>query len=1266
MPDGDSYYFHIKAVDGALNWNKTAYNFGPLMIDTVAPTNTSILINNDQAYTNSKIATLNIAGNDARSGMGSMAFSNDGTIWPTLADWETWTSPRNNWDLTDINRGGNDNDGVKTVYMKSKDKAGNLAPNTVSDTIFLDRKLPVNLNIKINDGADYTNSASVTLALTATDPDPASGLFQMRFSNDGTTWSAWESWNTARNAWSLTAGAGGTDTDGKKVVYFEVMDKAGNIGGPVSDDIYMDRSAPSGLTITINGGEAYTNVTDVKLNVTAQDAVPGSGLDKMQFSNDDSTFSSWEDYTSIKNPWSLTLGAGGKDQDGLKPVYFQAKDKVSNIGGPAKNVIFLDRVSPTNLKISINNGATLTNKVGVSLNMSATDPDPGSGLDVMKIQEVGSPWSDWMPWQSPYSFTVSNGDGSKTVCFMVRDKAKNQAGPACDSIVLDTTPPTISNIKVIAITDISAIVTWSTDSPADGTVDYGTTTAYPSQQKDATMDTTHGITLTGLTPTTTYHFRVASTDEVGNGPTVSGDNTFTTTATPDRTPPIITNLRVDGITDVYALVLWETNEPADSYVHYGITPDCPLIAGANEDVRDHSISLTGLLPDTNYYVIVQSTDPSGNGPVNATTQFRTGKTPDTTPPVITNVQVGQLSDKIAVITWSTDEIANSVVEYGETGSYGKVVTDAGFVKDHIMTLSGLSPATKYFFIVRSTDPSGNGPTTSAQYYFQTAIMPDTTPPAITNVRASGITNTMAIISWSTDELADSSVQYGTSTAYGQKADDITFGMAHELTLVGLKPATTYHFKVLSKDMAGNTASSTDVTFTTLTVEDKEPPIITDVNVQGISTDVAVVVWKTNEVADSSVDFGTSTIYGMTARDDRFITDHSVVLKGLTANTTYHFHVKSTDVSGNGPTVSADVIFKTIIIKDTTPPNITNVAISGITSSSATVTWNTNEPASTLLFFAENGTQGAQAGDSDHYLLNHTWSLSGLKPNTVYWVKAISVDPSGNKGETATVYKFTTAKGSGGGGGGGGKPPTPFSGKQDWTWVYIAILICVIAGVLGAVYYFKTRKPTQPIYGATRGRAVPQDDEAYQVEEMQMDDEGVQTVEMAPDDEEVPTMAMDGDEGVETLDMGEDDGMGATVSAVTSLSPPRSRKPVKTVKCPGCKSAIPIFSETQTDIKCPSCGKEGRIKPMKAPPPVREDTEDLTPLGSVLGSEPDLPVSRPPPKAPAKPARQAAPPAKVPLKTLTCSGCHGKVPIYTDKRPIKITCPNCGKGGTLKN
>jgi len=1269
LADGNGYYFHIRAEDGAGNWNESAMHFGPLMIDTVSPTNVNFKINDDAAYTNKRLVSLMPTGTDERSGMGYMAFSDDGAKFPAFDAWEAWTTPRTNWDLTDMNWGGNDNDGVKTVYMKARDNAGNQAIGIVSDTIFLDRQLPVGLSLRINDGADYANKGSVSLNLTASDPDPASGLDQMRFSNDGTTWGAWEPWSVVKNGWSLTADAGGSDVDGKKLVYFQVIDKAGNIAGPMFDDIYLDRAAPGSLSIIINGGAQYTNVTDVMLNVTAVDAVPGSGLDKMQFSNDATTYSSWEDFTTVKNPWSLTLAAGGTNADGVKPVYLQVKDKVGNLGGPVKSTIFLDRKSPTNLKMLINEGASLTNSQKVTLNMSATDPDPGSGIDIMRIKEEGSGWSAWLTWQNIYPFTLSAGDGSKTVCFMVKDKATNSAGPVCSSIVLDTSPPVLSNIKVISITDKSAIVTWSTDSPADGVVDYGTTTAYGSQQKDAAFLTAHGITLSGLTPTTTYHFRVASTDEVGNGPTISGDYTFTTTSTPDTTPPMITNLRVEGITDSLAIVLWDTNEPANSHVLYGTTTSYGLIAGSDQNVQTHSVTLLGLNPDTTYYVEAQSTDPSNNGPTNLTTQFRTKITPDKTPPVISNIRAEGITDKLAVIRWDTDEVATSIVEYGTTPTYGKVITDTTFTKEHMVTLSGLSPATTYYFIVRSTDPSDNGPTTSAQYTFQTSVTPDTTPPAISDVKSTGVTNTMAIILWNTDELADGVVEYWTIQP-SARMDEIGYKTAHSVTLTGLKGSTIYHYHVLSKDMSGNgPTKSTDYTFTTLAVQDKEPPIISDAHVEGVSSSVAVVIWKTNEVADSQVDFGLTLDYGGVQRDAIFVTAHSVVIKGLNASTTYHVRVKSTDPSGNGPTISADFIFSTTAIVDKTPPNVTGLTYTDVTANSAKITWLTDEPANTLLRFGTNGSQNSQAGDELHYTTNHTWTLSGLEPGTTYSVKVLSSDPSGNTNVSAKILTFTTKKKTVTPPPGPG--PNPISGNKDWPWILL-ILALAIGGAVGGIYVYTRRKtgPTPPYSARTPRRGgYAAGEETYNVEEMQMDEGDVQTVDMG--DEGAETMEMEGDGEVQTLDMGDEGGdveLGAAITAITSAPAARPRKPVRTVKCPGCRSAIPIYSETQTDIRCPQCGKEGRIKPMKAPPP-EEDAGDLTPLGSVLGAEPDLP---PPPKAPSRPPKAAArpkaaaPPPKVPLKTLTCSGCSGKVPIYTTQRPLKITCPNCGKSGTLKN
>lgn len=97
---------------------------------------------------------------------------------------------------------------------------------------------------------------------------------------------------------------------------------------------------------------------------------------------------------------------------------------------------------------------------------------------------------------------------------------------------------------------------------------------------------------------------------------------------------------------------------------------------------------------------------------------------------------------------------------------------------------------------------------------------DTTPPVISGVDVSHISDTRATIKWETDELATSQVEYGISDAYGSiTAFDETLTTSHSVMLTELKPRTTYHFRIKSVDKAGNISVSGDSTFTTKTVKE---------------------------------------------------------------------------------------------------------------------------------------------------------------------------------------------------------------------------------------------------------------------------------------------------------------------------------------------------------------------------------------------------------------------------------------------------------------
>src|SRR5204862_7323443 len=96
----------------------------------------------------------------------------------------------------------------------------------------------------------------------------------------------------------------------------------------------------------------------------------------------------------------------------------------------------------------------------------------------------------------------------------------------------DIRPPANSGVDASAVTASASTVSWSTDEQATSQVEYGTTTAYGSSTAlDGTLVTSHSQTLASLSPSTTYHYRVKSSDAAGNVAT-SGDFTFTTAAAP--------------------------------------------------------------------------------------------------------------------------------------------------------------------------------------------------------------------------------------------------------------------------------------------------------------------------------------------------------------------------------------------------------------------------------------------------------------------------------------------------------------------------------------------------------------------------------------------------------------------------------------------------------------------------------------------------------------------------------------------------------------
>ncbi|WP_298037211.1 fibronectin type III domain-containing protein [uncultured Desulfuromonas sp.] len=145
-----------------------------------------------------------------------------------------------------------------TYYLQavSMDGSGNVSESVVATfstlELAVDDTAPDG-SISINWGDEATSSTAVDLVLLAS--DDSGGAIDMRFSNDGSTWSAWQAY-AAGKSWTLSAGLG------TKTVYAQFRDGAGNIA-TCNDTIRLE--SVSGGSVTPGSGVTVTPTPDVRL-----------------------------------------------------------------------------------------------------------------------------------------------------------------------------------------------------------------------------------------------------------------------------------------------------------------------------------------------------------------------------------------------------------------------------------------------------------------------------------------------------------------------------------------------------------------------------------------------------------------------------------------------------------------------------------------------------------------------------------------------------------------------------------------------------------------------------------------------------------------------------------------------------------------------------------------------------------------------------------------------------------------------------------------
>ena len=285
------------------------------------------------------------------------------------------------------------------------------------------------------------------------------------------------------------------------------------------------------------------------------------------------------------------------------------------------------------------------------------------------------------------------------------------------------------------------------------------------------------------------------------------------------------------------------------------------------------------------------------------------------------------SSTSATIHWTTSGRAATIVHYGtDANKLDEKSFQPGGARDHNVTLSNLSPGTKYFFAIMTDDNTvrqkGEFTTTG------TASAAAATPAASAMGAKDNITitsgpdvnpaDTSATIHWTTSGTAATIVHYGTDpNNLKEKSYQPGGARDHTVTLSNLSPNTTYYFAILRDDMSERTKSQfqtkPNAAAATTAPVSGNLAILAGPKLDVVSDRSAIVEWSTAVKSSSIVHFGTDkNNLSQTAEAPWGATTHRVGINSLSPNTTYFLQVESSQAQGTGTgTKSGKIQFTTL-------------------------------------------------------------------------------------------------------------------------------------------------------------------------------------------------------------------------------------------------------------------------------------------------------------------------------------------------------------------
>lgn len=868
---------------------------------------------------------------------------------------------------------------------------------------------------------------------------------------------------------------------GKVLIAYSIRDvDAGNSTNGVSN------IATSTFKYSLDNGVTWVTITNLN-----DGSLDGKTVDAVTYTTLSGTFASTTNSTTAL--WDVASQLATSTSDLKIKVTTTAGTIKPTSAATTSNSISLDAKKPVvTLNLNLSTGTTSLNISDDNIisykisNNSDLSSDSVNALSTGNWINVGA-----TSLNSSSTAWTFNSLTNPIVYYSVKDELGNTVATTSNSAPAPIANVQLKDVSNVSLNTYSEVLTWDNFS-ATTTATFGKYQIYRATSTDSNYSLLSEITDAStisyrdnsVASSTMYYYKLLAVDSDGD---ISGYSNMVND-TPDGSSGSavalnITNASTTDITSNSVTITWTTNEYATSTVEYSDPGTVGVFSNSVTSSvlsKTHSITLSNLISGASYTYQIKSTDIADSTVTdhNGDTGYYSFTTKGG--PRITNVHTtqGTLTDTTASIFWDTNILSDSDVYYSTNSLTVNSATSSVHLRDatattsHQIDITGLSQATTYYFKVVSasaedatlTSTDDNKNTTypfNVQFHTFTTLG-DNVAPTISNISVPVKSPTSAVIVWTTNELATSQVQWGTSSStldHSSTLDSFKV-LNHNVSISGLTSEVTYYFKVLSIDNSSHATSSEIQSFTTTkdgvviviqvvsssgngTQDDATPPVIISANVdeKSIGSFNADVKVETDEPVRAFVTYGETTKYGSTEGDNTLSTSKTISLKKLKTGTDYHYRVQVIDKAGND-VISADKTFKTKFISELlddrafvdkaddlqgkieqllesalpslSPPYVSTPVISNITENSVTINWNTNIKTIGSLSYATDedytakNTYGLDVSTGLDKSANHNVDLVNLKSNTKYHIQAKSYVFPQVMGKSADITFVTKA------------------------------------------------------------------------------------------------------------------------------------------------------------------------------------------------------------------------------------------------------------------